>query len=184
MAILRFVWMLISWLAVEVFVFLPLFIVGAITFPVFYHYAPLHLVESRINEGQFVLAFQWAWLDEWLGNHEDGLLPNWWSKEQNGTPYGWFIRNPVSNMRFWPYISTLPDPTKVQWIGSLDHIPSDNTKGWFLCWQGPYTGFYWQGASLGVWLGWATSPRDSRPDAPRDYRWFGLGTKAQIWRVK
>ena len=117
MTILRFIWLAISFLAVEVFIFLPLYLVGLIVFPFAYHFAALKVKPSFINQGQYVIGFKNRILDEWLGNREDGLLPGWWQKEA-GSAYGWFLRNPVSNMRFWPYISTFPNPEKTKWVDS------------------------------------------------------------------
>jgi len=184
MTILRFIWLGISFLAVEVFIFLPLYLVGLLAFPIAYHFASLTVKESYINTCQDVLGFKNRVLDEWLGNREDGLLPAWWQKERNGTAYGWFLRNPVCNMRFWPYISTFPNSERMKWIGTIDHIGNANETGWFLCWQGLYTGFWYQGKYFGCWVGWKCSPRDRFPDAPRDYRYCGLGIACQLWKAK
>jgi hypothetical protein len=185
MAVLfRFVWMVVSFLLVEVCIFLPLYMLGLIMFPFAYRYDMIVLTESNINQGQTILAFKDPIWNEWLGNREDGLLPEWWAKERGGSAYGWFIRNPVTNMRFWPVISTLPNPEKTGFIGTLDHVPSSDETGWFFCWEGLYAGFLYQGKRFGCWFGWKTNPRDRKPEAPRDYRYYGLGTAAQIWRVK
>lgn len=185
MIFFRFLWFLTSYLFVEVVVFLPLYLLGLTVFPVAYHFAGIKVTESRINRGQYILAFRNRVLNEWLGNHEDGLLPGQWQKERNGTAYGWFLRNPVSNMRFWPYISTLPSP-ETKWAGTLDRV--ENEPGWFLAWSGAYTGFYWNGKRIGLWMGWKINPIDRRigriDRPPVDYRYYGLGTACMIWRNK
>ena len=174
------------YLFVEIFIFLPLYLVGLVVFPIAYHFAALKIEPSFIKKGQYILAFRNRVLNEWLGNREDGLLPGWWQKERNGSAYGWFLRNPVSNMRFWPYISTLPYPG-TKWIGTLDRVP-DKETGWFIAWHGIYAGWLWQTKTFGCWFGFKVNPVDrriGRMDAPeKDYRYFGLGTSCMIWRNK
>ena len=172
-------WGLASWLAVELLIFLPLFALGLILMPALLRFAPVVQVESRVNPGQQIEAFRWTWAQTLFGNWEDGLLPLWWS-QQGGTRYGWFVRNPICNLRFWPIVSTLPSPS-VRWIGNVAAVPPDGTPGWFLAWQGLYVGFRWQCASWGVWLGWKLNPRDATV-IPTDYRVHGLGTACQFMR--
>lgn len=181
MVVLRFIWLIVSFLVVELCVFMPLYLAGILVFPLAYRYAGKVYRESNINTGYWVLTFKNPILNEWLGNHEDGLLPSWWVQERDGSAYGWFLRNPICNMRFWPVVSTLPSK-RTSWYGNLIGIPSDNRKGWFLAWQGPYTGFWWQGKARGCWFGWAVNPADFL--GTNDYRSHGLGLKSQIWRVK
>jgi hypothetical protein len=175
--------MVISYLLVEVFIFLPLYLLGLIAFPIAYRFAALKIEPSFINKGEYIIAFRNRVLNEWLGNREDGLLPGWWHKDREGSAYDWFIRNPVCNMRFWPIVSTIPNPEKTGFVGSLDHVPDSAAEtGWFFCWEGLYAGFLYQGKRFGCWFGWKTNPRDRRQDAPRDYRYYGLGTACQVWR--
>ncbi len=147
---------------------------GLILFPVLL-LTPIQTVESRVNVGEQILVFKWAWAQALFGNWEDGLSPSWWT----GTRYGFFVRNPVSNMRFWPIVSTLPS-TGVKHVGTAAEVPADGTSGWFMAWQGGYVGFRWECASWGIWIGWKVNPRDALPDAPRDYRYSGLGTACQL----
>lgn len=174
------------YLFVEIFIFLPPYLVGLVVFPVAYHFAALKIEPSFINKGQYILTFRNRVLNEWPGNREDGLLPGWWQKERSGSAYGWFLRNPVSNMRFWPYISTLPSPD-TKWIGTLDRVP-DKETGWFIAWHGIYAGWLWQTKTFECWFGWKVNPIDRRIGAmdapPKDYRYYGLGTACMIWRVK
>lgn len=183
-----FVWMVISFLVVEVFVFLPLYIVGVLAFKVAMQFADITISESRINKGQDILVFRnWA-LNEWLGNHEDGLNPEWWAK-LGGTPFTWFLRNPVCNMRFWPIISTRPNAEKTWFIGSLDRVPDNDAEtGWFFCGRGPYCGALYQGKRLGCWFGWKVNPLDRRigrlGGPSLDYRFYGIGIASMVWRTK
>lgn len=170
-------WGLISWAAVQLIVFAPIFLLGLVLVPALLRWAPIKAVPSRLNQGQQIDAYAWAWADELYGNHEDGLCPTWWLA-RGGTRWTWFLRNPVSNMRFWPLISTRPDPARVQFIGSPT-IPPDGTPCLFLAWQGPFVGFRWQGTKSGVWLGWAVNPSD-RLGMPNDWRAFGFSVVLQI----
>lgn len=175
-------WMLLSWLAVEVLVFLPLYLVGLAAFPIAWRWAPKTFTQSHVwADDRAIRTFSWLWLDEWLGNHEDGLLPFWWSN-QGGTAYSWFLRNPVTNMRFWPIISTLPDTPRLRFCGNVVEILE--SPGWFVCWQGPYVGFRWQCETLGIWIGWKVQPRDVGGIPAEDYRRFGIGTACQIMRFR
>ena len=171
-------WGLISWLMVEVVVFVPLLLLGLVLLLLLFKWAPIVQAESRIDAGQQIEAFRWRWAQTIWGNWEDGLLPAWWA-QQGGTRYSWFVRNPVCNMRFWPIVSTLPSKN-VNWVGSVSAIPADGVSGWFVCWEGPYVGFRWQCRSWGVWLGWKVIPTDA--NGCFDYRRFGLGTACQFMR--
>ena len=171
-------WGLVSWLILEVILFTPIFLLGLVLDP--FWWAPQGPGLSRLNAGQTITVFKWALVQALFGNWEDGLCPAWWSEAGHGE-YSWFLRNPVCNMRFWPVVSTLPKPT-VKWCGTLNEIPAAGVPGWFVAWQGPYVGFYWACASWGLWLGFKTNPRDFQVDAPRDYRYAGLGTACQLLR--
>ena len=172
-------WGLASWLAVEMGIFLPVFLVGLVLFWPLLWLCPIVQKESTINVGQPVSAFKWGWANELWGNHEDGLNPDWWAAK-GGTPWTWYLRNPVCNMRFWPIVSTFPSAS-VRWIGNVAAVPPDGTPGWFLAWQGGYVGFRWQCVSCGVWLGWKLNPKDAAV-TPSDYRIHGLGTACQLMR--
>ena len=161
-------WMLITWLPVEVFILLPLYLLGLPTVALASRFAKREQGVSVVTGGSII---QWAnpILDEWIGNHEDGIMvPGY-------TPWTWFLRNPVCNMRFWPVISTRPS-LHTHYVGTASEI---GLPGWFVAWAGPYVGFYYQNAAWGLWLAWKINPRDARPDAPKDYRSFGLGTACQ-----
>ena len=167
-------WMVVSVLAVEFLVWLPIFLVGLVLFWPLLWLCPIVPKESTINMGQPVLAFKWAWANELWGNHEDGLNPDWWAAK-GGTPWTWYLRNPVCNARFWPIISTLPSPG-TRFIGSDQIAPGCR----FIAWAGPYAGFRWEGKVWGVWFGWKVSPADQLGCA--DYRRFGLGIAMQLLR--
>ena len=180
-------WGLVSWLAVELLVFTPLFLAGGLLLPVILRVCPIVQVPSTVNAGQMVEALGWRWANILWGNLEDGLSPVRWTTQCGTsaptwrTRLTWYFRNPVSNMRFWPWISTFPKAS-VMWIGTLDHIPDDGIPGWFLAWQGPYTGFRWQCCTWGLWIGWKLNPADR--NGCTDYRRFGLGTAAQLMRFR
>jgi hypothetical protein len=193
--------MLLSWAAVEILVFLPLFLAGFLVFPIAEEWADIVIVKSRVWD-RYIVSFKRRWVNAWLGNDEDGL-----AGVVNGEPidpYLWFIRNPVSNMRFWPWISIRPravvkdvDGTPISWVlpsplsvlGNVSEIVE--TPGWFVCRCGWYVGarWIWKKPILtikGLWLGWKLNPRDARPGAPgipaNDYRKAGIGLACQILR--
>jgi len=176
-------WGLITFLAIEVFVFLPLYLIGIPLTIAASRYARIKVVPSRLYPERDIIAYSNQVLDWWIGNYEDGLDPEfeWWDSSK--TALDWFLRNPVCNLRFVPIISTKPDPLRVRFIGTLDEIPHQNRPGWFLCWQGGYVGFFYQNESWGIWLGFKVNPRDARYVLPDDYRNWGIGTVAQFWKV-
>lgn len=164
-------------LAVELFVFLPLFLLGLVVLPFLYWFASFDLDEKGL------LHFENPLLEELFGNFEDGINPPWWAakhpdKDAPYSSYLWFIRNPVTNMRRWPIVSTLPKKS-VKWFGNVDEIPQEGFPGWFIAWQGPYVGFFYQTTTYRIWLGWKISPRDSWTHPPRDYRYDGIGLAVQ-----
>ena len=175
MALVMALWGILAFLAVEVCVFLPLYIVGIPMAWCASRWVPMVPGPSRIFPERQILAYRWRWIDWWVGNYEDGAAPEGW------TAFRWFLRNPVCNLRFTPIISTVPGPDTRR-VGSVDEIPPDGAPGWFLAWRGPYVGFRWQCRTWGVWLGWKVNPRDARFIAPDDYRRWGLGTACQVMR--
>lgn len=167
----------IFFLAVEIFIFLPIFILGLGLLPFLIWFSPI------IHDNKGLLHFKNPTLDELFGNFEDGLCPFWYSQahpdiDSHWSVYLWFIRNPVANMRRWPFISTLPKRS-VKWIGTINEIPEDGKPGWFIAWQGPYVGFLYQTPENKLWLGWKLNPRDAMDNAREDYRYNGLGTCLQ-----
>ncbi len=173
-------WMLITWGTVEIIVFLPLYLLGLATFPIAWKLAPKTYTQSLVwHDDRAIKTFKWLWLDEIFGNHEDGLLPFWWSN-QGGTAYSWFLRNPVCNMRFWPIISTKNAPEDVVSIGNVAEIT--DKPGWFACWQRGYVGVRWIWGKMGLWIGWKLNPRDVYGIPADDYRKDGIGIACQIIR--
>lgn len=178
-------WGFVTWLLFEVVVFMPLYLIGAIFFPVAYYFVPLTQGDSRLYPGKKCVNFASPLIDAWLGNWEDGLCPAWWQEAKGSdglrAMWSWFLRNPVTNLRFMPVVSFKPDPSKVGHIGA-DVMPEDGQPGWFLAWHGLYAGFRWQTKSWGVWFGWKVHPEDAQGFKENDYRQWGVGTSAQIMR--
>jgi len=174
-------WGLLFFLVVEVAVFLPIYLLGLVLVPILARYGG-RVERPSIFPGK-PPAMCWTILtaDALFGNREDGILGDEPWQARGGTIYGWFLRNPVCNMRFWPVVSTLPDPG-VKSIGTLDEVPPNGVPGWFMAWRGPYVGFLWQNEKWGVWAGWKLNPRDARYVPANDYRRFGIGTAAQFMR--
>jgi hypothetical protein len=167
-------WGLAFFLVVEVSIFLPLYIAGL---PVAYfasRWADFKMVPSRFDPTRQILVYTNPFLDGWVGNYEDGLAFGYF------TPFKWFLRNPVTNMRFWPIVSTKPS-TDTHWVGSVNEVPNDGVPGGFIAWSGPYVGFRWQSLKYGVWIGWKINPRDALVPCG-DYRRWGIGTATQVMK--
>ena len=162
-------WMIVSVLAVEVMIFLPLYLLGLVVVPCAARWANKTERVSVVN-GSLILAYKDPLLDEMWGNHEDGLAPTGF------TIWSWFIRNPCCNLRFWPLISTRPS-ADTRFIGSQEIAPGCR----FVAWAGPYVGCRWEGSKYGVWVGWKINPRDSWQTAT-DYRVHGWGIAVQLLR--
>ncbi len=180
-------WMIVTWGLVEVLVFFPLYLVGLIVFPLAWRYAPLAWEESRCWKYTSIIGFKNAWLNEWLGNHGDGLLTVYWD-EQGKTAYSWFIRNPISNMRFWPLVSIRPIKDYAIWslplryCGNVTEIVE--TPGWFVAWYRGRVGLRWIWSNpflgtKGLAIGWHLNPRDRNGIPGDDVRRFGIGTVCQ-----
>jgi hypothetical protein len=165
-------WGLVTWLLVEVFVFLPLALAGLPVAWLAGRYAERVTYPSRVWDGLWVTGYKNATLNAWVGNYEDGII------QPGYAPLAWFIRNPVSNLRFVPVVSTLPS-MKTSFVGSTTKVPVDGASGWFLAWANGYVGFRWQCATWGVWLGWKVIPNDAFGPVS-DYRKSGIGTACQL----
>lgn len=177
-------WILLSTLVVEFCIFLPLFVVGIFASMLAFWKAPTVEGPSMIYPKTTITKFKWHWLDAWLGNYEDGLNPTWWVKANPTystwkTRFTWFLRNPVTNLRFWPVISTKPEPEKVKYIGS-DTSKPDGIPCWFLAWQGPYGGFRYQTTTRNFWFGWKIKPEDRNGVPSSSYRYWGIGIAIQF----
>lgn len=174
---------LLFYLAVEIFIFLPLYIIGLPVAWLAQRFAKTRTEPSRLYPDRTIVVYDNHLLNEWLGNHEDGIKPVfvWWPKEK--TAFQWFVRNPVCNMRFWPIVSTKPCPSKVRYLGIGEDIHA-GTPGWFLCWQGPYAGFLYYATKWGIWIGFKIRPEDRNGLPPENYRNWGIGTVAQFYLVK
>jgi len=162
-------WMLVSVLAVEILVFLPLYLLGLVVVPCAARRALKTERPSRVNDS-LVLSYRSPALDALWGNWEDGLAP------AGFTIWSWFQRNPCCNLRFCPVISTRPSAA-TRFIGSREIAPGCR----FIAWAGPYVGCRWEGRKYGVWLGYKINPRDAWQTAT-DYRVHGLGIAVQILR--
>lgn len=181
-AVVMAIWGLVFFLVVDICIFMPLYILGAIAFQFVFLFADIEAGPySRLYEGKIITRFKNPFFDWWLGNYEDGLAPEWWQRERNGTAYGWYLRNPVTNLRFAKFISTKPDPARVRFVGS-DVMTDDGIPCHFLAWQGPFVGYRYQNTKWGVWFGWKVHPEDRFGLKENDYRRHGIGTACQFMR--
>lgn len=151
-------WMILSVLAVETFVWLPLYLIGLMVVPF-----------AKVQDNHFTNPI----IDALWGNFEDGVTCIGFSKME------WYLRNPVTNLRRWPIISTRPC-LGTQYIGS-DQIERGCR---FVAWHKGYVGCRWEGKKYGLWLGYKINPRDSRIIPADDYRTRGLGIACQFIRFK
>jgi hypothetical protein len=163
-------WMVVSALTVEAAVWLPLYLAGLVVVPLASRLADKTERPSKLYS-RLILCYKNRILDELWGNHEDGIAPDGW------TVWRWFLRNPVTNLRFWPVISTKP-ASSTRWIGS----PAIEPGCRFIAWNGPYVGCRWEGSKLGFWLGWKVNPRDAVEIPTDDYRRWGIGIAMQVLR--
>lgn len=178
-AVLMALWGLVFFLCVEICIWLPLYLLGIPGSWLASRFARIVVVPSLMDPERPVFAYANPILNWWLGNKEDGIRPtfDWW---QGKTAFQWFLRNPVCNLRFTPWVSTRPSPD-TQFIGS-NQVEPDGTPCHFLAWSGPFVGYRYQNTRWGMWLGWKVNPRDARFVPPDDYRCWGIGTAAQIMR--
>lgn len=178
-------WLVITVLVFQFCIFLPLFFLGLPALALALKTAPITLIQSNWwpKRDRFkCISFSWPWLNAWLGNYEDGLCPPWWdAKRADKSDWSkrmlWFIRNPISNLRFWPITGTIPNPSRVKWIGDDRQAP-DGVPCFYVAWQGPYVGLRWQGKSYGIWIGWKIKPEDRL--GITSYRSLGVACASQI----
>lgn len=175
-ALLMALWGLVAFTIVELVVFLPLFLLGIPLAWWAAGHADTRMGPSRIWPARMVKVYVNPILNWWIGNDEDGI-----TTEGFPSPFRWFLRNPVTNLRFTPALSLLPDPERVRFVGA-EAIPPDGVPGWFIAWQGPYVGFRWQNRAWGIWAGWKINLRDAQGVPADDYRRFGIGTALQLMR--
>lgn len=177
--------LIITYLLVEA-IWLVMFIIGLVLIIPAIKWAPKEdaiepewavVVPEYWPNGMPMTRWKWRWLDEIIGNHEEGILPSWW-KDHGGTILSWYIRNPVTNMRFWPIVSTKATPD-VRWCGT-----SDGTKdGWFVIHHKWFVGWWWRQPTWKIWVGFKLMPFDAIPsDRRKDYRWYGCGVGCQFIR--
>jgi hypothetical protein len=155
--------------------------------------------KSRVHDrliDVWSIPLMWIW-----GNEEDGICAGrqycYFKSNTLQTIYWSALRNPVNNLRYVPYLSCIVNPSKIQFIGSFGdsdqkYLPKEevlkyDTKvpHWFLCWQGLYSGFYWQFNLFGLrrfWIGWKVYP-GSIYKVP-EYQKHGAGFAAQLKKVR
>ena len=171
-------WMVLSFLLVEVLVWLPLMLSGLVVMPLALRWAETYDAPSRLWPDKVARYFRNPILQELYGNWEDGLCPQWW-KDVQGTPWTWFLRNNISNMRYWPVISTRAN-LATRYIGDDEIRPG----ACFVAWSGGFVGFRFEKWGWGIWAGMAVNPRDAHRIDPLDWRSFGYSTVAQIFKAE
>lgn len=166
---------------------------------------PLALLCKAYLE-QYTIFQKWVTLFTWsimrpYNNLEDGLCPPEYElKYPNVWPrvrmLMWYLRNPVSGLRWTSYLSLLIKPANIKYVGSYGQAPADRHRYelklpcWLYIWQGPYSGLWTQfympfsGGSLWrFWIGWKIYASDI--DATQfGYRAYGAGFAMQFKRVQ
>jgi hypothetical protein len=182
-------WLLciLFWVLTELFIFLPIYLLGLILVPFLAHFTHWELGVSRSIPPRRIWTWrQWAWL--W-GNDDDGICP----MEMRPTVLNavkWYIRNPVENLRYTAFGLRIT-PRKVIAYGNVRITPDvdykiTNLKTWRWCAvrQGIKGGVWIQGPvgtkRLNLRFGYKLIPQDSISISPEDGRLSGCGTAAQI----
>ena len=161
--------------------------------------------EISIINGREILVWKSPLMFIW-GNNEDGLIG---ASEYKDKPI-WFriiywttIRNPANNIRFIPYLSVTPTPSKIKFkvFGkildfdgnevALDNeyriLDKDEYRFTTLTWQGIYSNiriqFKMRGKIWRFWLGFKLNPEDQFGLWELDYRRYGAGFARQFKRI-
>lgn len=165
MVTLRFWWILISSVVIQILVFVLLTIPGLVlTIPAIYFSRPMW---SPYTGRLIITAPPWLWL---FGNDEDGFDPSWYEEYRPTWPR-WFrmwewaaVRNSVNNLRFVSWFSPPLDPTMTK--------VATYRNSWIV-WQG------WRGRIITPgykWtIGFKYEPTDPMGILTRDIRKHGVG---------
>ena len=175
------------YLLVELFVWLPLFLLGLPIVVALSIANAWNLGTSKNPQNGSLLVWpKWAWV--W-GNDDDGVIPA-------GTPatawnaIKWYLRNPVENLRYTA-IGLRPKPQLICTRGNCRVDPDADYANvhmkawrWCLTWQGCRAGLWVQGPIFGLKLnlrlGWKLIPPDAVSISPMDGRLNGCGTATQF----
>ena len=122
---------------------------------------------------------RWAWLWD---NATDGICPSGYS------PLRWYLRNPVTNLRFLPGFGFTMAGRTFTSIANCSTTPDIDpvAKGWTyaLTYSGIYAGLWLRrslyGKTLTIRLGWKLVPADVRHVSPIDGRYAGVPFAAQL----
>jgi len=175
---MNFILGVVWWLVVELCIFLPLFVVGAVVVPLLAAAHAWTLRPSSRYRDRLVYVWRGGALTWLWGNEEDGVTGAEWYRIAHAKwsharlARNWYFRNPVNNLRYAPWITCKLDASKIRFKGTADSAAGE--PGWFLCWQGIYANFYYArriGKKLFYFrIGWKTEPKDARGIAADDYR--------------
>lgn len=190
MIILRILFSIVTWLAYEILVSLPLSIVDIPICAWLASGRSYTAATSVHHAGRTIYTWsaKWAWL--W-SNDEDGVLgdPRYSKLHERHPRWGSFIwtafRNSVNNLRFVPILHPVIDSTQVRWIGNHTNPSARRPQGelargtvlWALTWQGLYSGYVirWQVTDTHFFqfrFGWKLLPKDAEPQTPGDVRYI------------
>ena len=177
---------------------LPLYIIGLVLVPLAVLLKAYYEVDSTYYFKK-VLLFKWRIMAPY-NNLEDGCCPPEYRDRHPKLPLGILIimwtqfRNPISGLRWTPYLSLRIKASEVQYTGSLGQLPLDRLPEyeakkpvWYYAWQGPYACIWYQfmlGSELWrLWVGHKLYPDDVN-GGPYGYRQHGAGFAMQFKRVQ
>jgi hypothetical protein len=169
-------WMVLTFILVQALVWLPIFLLGVLVVPALQRWGSTVQRPSLMPWKPPVDHWANRWADALFGNPEDGVKGDLPWQEGGGTVYGWFLRNSVCNMRYWPLISAKANlNTRFVGVGNVN-----DPGARFVAWTGFFVGAQFPFLGREVWIGWAVNPRDATALYPEsDWRCYGYSTVAQ-----
>ena len=202
------------WIAYQVFIFIPLMLLGWIVVPIATALKAYRIDVKMVGDNKStgtpkkIFHFTWKAMFIW-DNVEDGIYNDTYWKAPNvflQIVYWSCLRNPVNNLRVAPVLSCKIKADKVRFLGSFTKREDNwndwdtswesvtrkyDTKipQWFFAWQNIWhSNFYWQFEAFGkLWRFWIGNAKVYPTDifgGPYGYREVGAGPVAQFKRVK
>lgn len=149
--------------------------------------------KENVNDEYRIYYWTWKIMAPWQ-NHTDGFYCT------NYFNYGFFftsliwscLRNPTNGLRRLKYYSAMPDPKKIELIGSYSkdelYKYKQRTPHYWLIRQNIYVSFFWQFTIFKklfrIWLGHKIDPRDLEGRYLTDYRSEGASFVTQFKPIR
>jgi hypothetical protein len=185
--ILKLPLFIISWI-LFIALDLSLLLIGWVLVPIAAACRAYEMTDLNVSKPGDGPIYHFTWRFMWLWDNKIDGIANINYKKCSSLFWQilyWYNRNPVSNLRFVKYLSFKISPEKINFIGSANCIPESIAKRphWFLCWHGPYSCFYWRGASREFLIGWKAYPKDIYGLNENSYRLESTGFGSQFKRI-